>query len=469
MRRDCTRKSRLPQWRGGRALVACSGAMALLAIIACGAPAGADAPGEIRSYTLGPGDRIKVTVIGEKELSGNFDVDVAGNVLLPLVGSVEVTNLTVSELQQRMVARFADGFLKKPSVFISIAEVRPIQILGDVKKPGSYPYRHGTLVKGAIAQAGGFGLAEQNPAEAVSLFLAADERVHVLGATRRRLFIRQARMKAQLDGAKTFTPSTFSGQPHDDHTTKVIAEERATLARQTEDLERKLKLIQALKPRLVSEGETIDRLISSEKKQIALVQQRIEEYDSLTRKGLGRSSTTIDLKLILGNRRSDVWRLESDHARVQINIAELKVRLENAKTSYKAEIFRELQTVRQRLHEVEVMLPTACEIREVRLRQTGRSIGAEPARDIKITRLRDKDVTTFQATETTLLEPGDIVEVRTLLRSGRRSPMASVKRMFRESRKPDWCFSTVEQAEWLAPNLDALISGETLAIGRPFE
>ena len=56
-----------------------------------------------------------------------------------------------------------------------------------------------------VAQAGGFGFAEQAPGAALSEFLVADERVRVLGATWRMLLIRQARLEAQLSGAETFT------------------------------------------------------------------------------------------------------------------------------------------------------------------------------------------------------------------------------------------------------------------------
>ena len=86
--------------------------------------------------------------------------------------------------EQRIVERLADGILVNPSVFVRVAELRPVQILGDVRAPGSYPFRYGSMVKSAIAQAGGLGTAERG--SAISDLLLADERVRTLGATIRR-------------------------------------------------------------------------------------------------------------------------------------------------------------------------------------------------------------------------------------------------------------------------------------------
>ena len=94
------------------------GVAALFAIFACGATARAGVPGEIGAYRLAPGDRITVTVVGQGELSGDYAVDGAGNIVFPLVGSIEVRNLTVTECEHRIVERLADGILVQPSVAV---------------------------------------------------------------------------------------------------------------------------------------------------------------------------------------------------------------------------------------------------------------------------------------------------------------------------------------------------------------
>lgn len=107
-------------------------------------------------YRLGPGDALRVTVWGEDDLSGAFTVDGAGRVALPLIGSVEVGGLDTAAAEGAITARFADGFLKHPRVSVEVTNYRPFYILGEVQKPGAYPFRSGLTVMGAVAVGGGF-------------------------------------------------------------------------------------------------------------------------------------------------------------------------------------------------------------------------------------------------------------------------------------------------------------------------
>jgi len=106
-------------------------------------------------HRLQAGEKIRVTVYGEQGLSGDFQIDPSGFVSLPLAGTVEAAGLTQKELEQRLTKAFASEYLRNPKVTVSIAEFRPFYILGEVEKPGAYPYTGGLNVLSAIAIAGG--------------------------------------------------------------------------------------------------------------------------------------------------------------------------------------------------------------------------------------------------------------------------------------------------------------------------
>jgi len=108
------------------------------------------------SYRLGSGDRLRVTVFGEAELSGEFEVDGGGAVSLPLIGDVDIGGRTVREAERRIEDHFRDGYLKQPRVSIDVLNYRPFYILGEVNNPGSYPFVNGMSVLNAVALAGGF-------------------------------------------------------------------------------------------------------------------------------------------------------------------------------------------------------------------------------------------------------------------------------------------------------------------------
>ena len=107
-------------------------------------------------YRLGPGDKLRIIVFGENELSGEFFVDDSGAIDLPLIGDVAATGATIGEFENRVVARFKDGYLRDPKVSIEVLNYRPFFIIGEVRNGGEYPYKSGLTIQDAVAMAGGF-------------------------------------------------------------------------------------------------------------------------------------------------------------------------------------------------------------------------------------------------------------------------------------------------------------------------
>ncbi len=122
--------------------------------------AGADAPRpeapESREYRLGSGDRLKVVVLGQKEISGDYEISNTGTLAMRLIGEIEVGNMTIAELQQSLTETLAREYLVDPLVTIEVLNYRPFFILGEVNAPGSYPYVGGIDARMAVAIAGGF-------------------------------------------------------------------------------------------------------------------------------------------------------------------------------------------------------------------------------------------------------------------------------------------------------------------------
>jgi len=107
-------------------------------------------------YILGPGDKLKVTVFGNDDLTSETEVDPAGQVTLPLIQKVPAAGKTVLQLEEEIRNRLSPDFVKNPRLSIEVLNYRPFYIIGEVKNPGSYPYVAGMTVVNAIALAGGF-------------------------------------------------------------------------------------------------------------------------------------------------------------------------------------------------------------------------------------------------------------------------------------------------------------------------
>jgi len=108
------------------------------------------------TYRLGSGDRLRVTVFGEADLGGEYVVDDAGAVRLPLIGEVDALGVTIPQFEAAIIEKLSDGFLRTPRVSVEVINYRPFYILGEVNSPGQYTYVAGMNILNAVALAGGY-------------------------------------------------------------------------------------------------------------------------------------------------------------------------------------------------------------------------------------------------------------------------------------------------------------------------
>jgi protein involved in polysaccharide export with SLBB domain len=141
--------------------------IACLAVFQAGYAAAAGAPPQataqttatadaVGAYRLGLGDKLRVQVFGEPDLSGEFQVSGTGTVNMPLIGDVNAVGLTAGELQDKLIAQYRAGYIKDPKVAVEVYGFRPYFIMGEVAHPGGFPSTEGMTALNAIATAGGF-------------------------------------------------------------------------------------------------------------------------------------------------------------------------------------------------------------------------------------------------------------------------------------------------------------------------
>lgn len=107
-------------------------------------------------YRLGVADKIRIIVFNEETLSGEFSVSDSGTLSLPLIGDVQARGRSPREVVKDITAKLADGYLREPRVSLDVLTYRPFYIMGEVTKPGEYPYTNGLTVMNSVARAEGF-------------------------------------------------------------------------------------------------------------------------------------------------------------------------------------------------------------------------------------------------------------------------------------------------------------------------
>ncbi len=155
--RPLTQRSRVRE----RLLLGFCGLAVATNLAACSSP-GSDLPvlsplADTAAYRLGPGDEVSLKVLGANELNGDYPVQPDGTIRLLMLGAIPAAGSNPETLEHRISGALkTGGFIKQPQVSVSIVKYRPFYILGEVVKPGGYPYASGMRVLSAVAAAEGY-------------------------------------------------------------------------------------------------------------------------------------------------------------------------------------------------------------------------------------------------------------------------------------------------------------------------
>jgi len=109
------------------------------------------------SYTLGPGDVLRVSVYDNPDLSQEVTIEADGAFSYPLIGRVQAAGLPVRQLEGLLAKRFAEGYLVSPQVGVTVTQHKSQQVyvMGAVSKPGPYALQRQTTLLEALSTAGG--------------------------------------------------------------------------------------------------------------------------------------------------------------------------------------------------------------------------------------------------------------------------------------------------------------------------
>ena len=127
-----------------------------LLFLAGSLPARAASPSTDVTYRLDAGDRLRITVFNEPALTGEYAVTSEGSLSFPLIGEVVARGRTPTQLREDLRQRLNDGYVRDARVAVEPVNYRPYYILGEVNKPGQYPYSVGLGIEQAVAAAGGY-------------------------------------------------------------------------------------------------------------------------------------------------------------------------------------------------------------------------------------------------------------------------------------------------------------------------
>jgi exopolysaccharide production protein ExoF len=373
-------------------------------------------------YRLGISDRLKIKVQEWPDLTGEYAVTPDGAVSMPLIGDINAAGLHVKELAQEISDRLRrrSGGAERPFAAVEVIQFRPFSIVGDVQRPGEYPYRPGLTVIQAISLAGGY-YRPDIPALRLDRDIAlAKGDIRTLSLKRNRLIMRVARLTASLAGQEEVPiPPELVNQQDDPAISAIVESERAALALENDAARSEASALEGVKSLYQREISSLRGQIDALTQEKGTIQHQLNDLRSLSARGLALAPTLFTLERTQAQIVNQQMSAETEIVRAEENVtlAEQRVRdhaLERSRTNARdlqqakddtAEIRARVRTAEDLVREAQFTAPA-----EARERQAVN--GQRPS--FTVVRKDGETTREITADETTLIEPNDIIKVPTI-------------------------------------------------------
>ncbi len=365
------------------------------------------------TYTLGPGDRLQLSAYQREDLSGLFRVRPDGSVSVPLIGSVPAKGLTPTELERDLVEAIAKATGRAVPVTVEVDTWRPIYTVGDVDKPGSYPFTPGMTVLQALAVAGGVyrplrEIGAIDMTRQAATVVQFNERLKLALAER-------ARIIAEQTGGKLVEASKKLLQMADSKEVQRLMETENAILKENQ---RTLKVAYDAKNNEIGHIKSEIDAYREQRKELALrvklVTEELERYESLANKGLARSARTLQLRTEIANLEGTSHAVLASIARSERALIEASRMKDTLQTEKRLELEQQLRRVEGEIRELEKSLDI---FEDLMLRISSSSFSEVTAtklmKSYEIVRVSADKQEIIKAAETTLLQPGDVVRITT--------------------------------------------------------
>lgn len=110
-------------------------------------------------YEIGPGDVLRIAVLGQAAMSGDFSVDSEGMLPFPVLGKIKASEHSAKDLERKLTTLLADGYIKRPQVTVTVQEYKSqrVFVTGEVARPGAYALRRDRSLLAFLSDLGPLG------------------------------------------------------------------------------------------------------------------------------------------------------------------------------------------------------------------------------------------------------------------------------------------------------------------------
>jgi protein involved in polysaccharide export with SLBB domain len=309
------------------------------------------------------------------------------------------------------------GLKELPTTSVEVVQFRPFYILGRVEKPGEYPYRPDLSVVQAVSIAGGLPRVADPALMRLGRELAsARGGVKSLKVETAALRARRARLETEMSGGKTVKfPQELLDQAGDEAIARILKEEQLILSGRQETMKSQIEAINDLKTLLTKEITSLEAKLSLKDRQLSLLRRELNSVEALVNKGLAVAPRQFSLERAEADIETSRLEIEAallrarqEVSRTDRDAVELRAKRENEILADIRETQAKLDDASQRLNTAQTLLGES-ERFNAQYGQATESDELQP--QYSIVRRVDGQLVETQVSETSSVEPGDLVKV----------------------------------------------------------
>ncbi|MCS0493965.1 polysaccharide biosynthesis/export family protein [Ancylobacter sp. MQZ15Z-1] len=313
------------------------------------------------SYLLGPQDKLRIRVFEWRRsqdrvvqwegLNDEFTVSADGTVSLPLVGVVPALDKTPTAVAQDIAGRLQRrmNLIAPPDTSVEVAQYRPIYVVGDVMKPGAFPFRPGMIVIQAVSLAEGL---LRTPSQARDMVTVQGE-MGQISLRRDALIARKARLESEAAGSGSIAfPATLLTRQTAPAIAALMQQEMLIFKTRAEAYRTQTEALNDLKDYLEKEVSSLEAQMGAEMTQTDLLNKELDGVSSLVAKGLAAAPRQYALERTKAEIQGDRLRLEAGMLRARQEISKADLSLLELKNKREGDIALDIRQTEQELQEL---------------------------------------------------------------------------------------------------------------------
>lgn len=383
-----------------------------------------------QDYLVGPQDTLKIRVFEWRPstgapfewvpLTGEFAVSAAGNLSLPIIGTVPAAGKTLEQISDTIGERLQSqvGLQKRPTASVEISSYRPFYVTGLVTSPGKYSFSPGLTVVQALSMAGGLGPVDPNIIGLQRDALSTRGDLRTFEAQRLELVARQARIDAILNNAAAVQfPAELTSKQGDPAISRMMQEESALFDTRMRSMQTEIDALKQSKVLASNQIKALNEKSASLAKQIDLAAKDLGSVNKLVSQGLTVSARQLGANQNVADLESRNLDVSLAILKTQQDLAKVDQDMEDVRNKYRISALTEAAELRDRFAVNAKKTETAKDLlKNLEVRAPAALATLEDDNDnytfkVTISRLVDGKNQSFIVTDNDPVSPGDVIRV----------------------------------------------------------